>query len=151
MKTLRYMLYAAMLASLSLVSCTTAEPEPAPEQPAPAEGTDGLGEATPAEPGEGAEGAPAPEEGADTAATLEAEVKDYTFFLARLSDLDRLAVPDEGVKTAQFSSYDRKSRYDETTGKYQDWDANADAGNYLRVDPETGEAVLAEMDGPGCI
>ena len=49
---------------------------------------------------------------------MEPKVKDYSFFLNQLTDLDRLAVLDEGVRTAQWSSYDRASRYDEATGEY---------------------------------
>ncbi|HSW43955.1 MAG TPA: glycoside hydrolase family 172 protein [Phycisphaerae bacterium] len=79
------------------------------------------------------------------------KVKDYSFFLNRLIDLDGLAVLEDGIRTAQWSSYDRKSKYDEATGKYVDWDANGDSGHYIRVDEQTGEAVMAEIDGPGCI
>jgi len=81
----------------------------------------------------------------------EARVKDYSFFLEQLTDLDRLAVLEEGIRTKQWSSYDRASRYDEATGKYIKWDANGDSGHYIRTDPETGEGVMAEIDGPGCI
>lgn len=76
---------------------------------------------------------------------------DYTFFLKQLTDLDALAVGADGVYTRQFSSYDRASRYDEATGKYVNWDANGDSGHYIRIDEKTGEAVMAEMEGPGCI
>ncbi len=72
-------------------------------------------------------------------------------FLDRLIDLDRLAtLEEEGVTCKQFSSYDQRSKYDEAKNEYVDWDANGDAGNYLRVEP-SGEAVMAEMEGPGCI
>lgn len=77
--------------------------------------------------------------------------RDYAFFLERVIDLDHLPVLEEGVRCAQFSSYNRASRYDEATGKYVNWEANADSGKYLRIDSETGEAVMAEMQGPGCI
>lgn len=74
-----------------------------------------------------------------------------THFLGRLIDLDRLAtLEEEGVVCRQFSSYDPRSKYDEAKNEYVDWDANGDAGNYLRVEP-SGEAVMAEMEGPGCI
>ncbi len=75
---------------------------------------------------------------------------DYAFFLRALVDLDRLTQIDEGVTCKQFSSYDRASRYDEKTDKYINWDANGDCGQYVRTEPD-GEAVMAEMDGPGCI
>ena len=72
--------------------------------------------------------------------------------LEEMADLGRLARwPDPAYRTIQFSSYDRRSRYDETTGAQVDWDANGDAGNYIRKDPATGEGVMAEMEGPGCI
>lgn len=75
----------------------------------------------------------------------------YPDMLAHLTDLDRLPVIEPGVYCRQFSSYDRSSRYDAATDKYIAWDANGDAGQYIRVEPGTGEAVMAEMDGPGCI
>jgi hypothetical protein len=74
----------------------------------------------------------------------------YAELLRRIVDLERLAeplVPGETCK--QFSSYDRRSRLDARTGRYVDWKANVDYGNFLRRDPEG--FVLAEMDGPGCI
>ena len=52
-------------------------------------------------------------------------------------------------KTAQFSSYDRASRYDEAAGKYIRWDANGDGDGFIRK--EEGKFVFAEMTGPGCI
>lgn len=78
-------------------------------------------------------------------------VKDYAWFLNRLIDLDHLVVPENGQACKQFSSYDRASRYDEATGQYVNWDANGDSGQYVRTDPATGEGVMAEMEGPGCI
>jgi hypothetical protein len=77
-------------------------------------------------------------------------VRDYCYFLGQLTDLDRLPFLEPGVTCKQFSSYDRRSRYDEKTGQYLNWDANGDSGNYLRVE-QSNEAVLAEMNGPGCI
>jgi hypothetical protein len=75
--------------------------------------------------------------------------RDYAYFLERLVDLDRLPFLEGGVVNRQFSSYDRRSRYDAATGRYIDWDANRDAANYVRVEGQ--EIVLAEMTGPGCI
>lgn len=74
---------------------------------------------------------------------------DYSYFLRRLIDLDRLPFLEPGVTCRQFSSYDRRSTYDPETGRYVDWSANEDWGNYLRLEGE--EAVMAEMEGPGCI
>ena len=73
-------------------------------------------------------------------------------FYDRLIDLDRLATLEPpGVAAKQFSSYNRESRYDPDKDEYIGWDANGDAGYYIRVEPDTGEAVMAEMEGPGCI
>lgn len=84
------------------------------------------------------------------AALSHAAELDFSYFVRNLNDLDRLALLDEGVTCKQFSSYDRASKYDETTGKYVNWGANGDYGQYLRTEAN-GEAVMAEMDGPGCI
>jgi hypothetical protein len=74
----------------------------------------------------------------------------YIDLVHRLTDLEHLAtLPVPGEKTAQFSSYDRASRYDETTGKYIHWDANGDGDGFIRK--EGDEFVFAEMKGPGCI
>ncbi len=74
----------------------------------------------------------------------------YVDLVHRLTDLEHLAtLPPVGEKTAQFSSYDRASRYDETTGKYIRWDANGDNNGFIRK--EDGKFVFADMTGPGCI
>ena len=75
----------------------------------------------------------------------------YSDVVHRLNDLDALArLPKPGEKCAQWSSYDRRSRYDESTGKYVEWYANGDGANqYIRMEGEN--AVLAEMTGPGAI
>ena len=83
--------------------------------------------------------------------TSAAERLTYLDLVNRLTDLERLAVlPEPGEKCAQFSSYERKSRYDETTGKYLDWDANNHDGDSV-IREENGKSVLAEMPGPGVI
>jgi hypothetical protein len=74
----------------------------------------------------------------------------YVDLVSRLTDLEHLAIlPEPGEKTAQWSSYDRASQYDEKTGKYIHWDANADGDGIIRK--ENGKLVFAEMPGPGCI
>lgn len=74
----------------------------------------------------------------------------YLDLVRRLTDLDHLAtLPLPGEKTAQWSSYDRASRYDQKTDRYLHWDANGD-GNGI-IGKEDGKQVLAEMRGPGCI
>jgi len=79
--------------------------------------------------------------------------KTYTYaaLLRKLVDLDGLPYLVEGEECDQFSSYDRRSRYDEATGEYVAWDANGDRGHYIRYDAQAGEDVMAEMKGPGYI
>lgn len=67
--------------------------------------------------------------------------------LHRLIDLDRLMTPPVGERTGLFSSYDRRSRID-AGGKFVDWNANRDRGQFLR-DEADGWQVMAEIDGPG--
>jgi len=67
-----------------------------------------------------------------------------------LTDLEHLAVlPQPGETCAQWSSYDRASRYDEASGKYVNWGANGDGDKFIRR--EGDRIVMAEMQGPGCI
>jgi hypothetical protein len=74
----------------------------------------------------------------------------YVDLVGRITDLEQVSVlPVPGEKCAQFSSYDRASKYDEATGKYIRWDSNGDGGAVIRM--EGDQAVLAEMNGPGCI
>ena len=74
----------------------------------------------------------------------------YVDLVSRLTDLERLAViPEAGEQCAQWSSYDRKSRYDAAADKYIAWDANGDGDGIIRK--EGNQLVLAEMQGPGCI
>ncbi len=77
----------------------------------------------------------------------------YVELIEMLTDLERLAfLPTEGEKTLQWSSYDRSSRYDESTGKYINWEANSDGfGGKGWVRRVQDQLVLAEMKGPGCI
>jgi len=74
----------------------------------------------------------------------------YEDLVRRLTDMEHLAtLPPVGETTAQWSSYDRKSRYDAATGKYLGWDANGDNDGVIRKEGE--QFVLAEMTGPGCL
>src|SRR5215831_10790996 len=74
----------------------------------------------------------------------------YVDLVGRLTDLEYLAtVPAPGETCSQWSSYDRRSRYDAATGKYFGWDANGDGNGIIRK--EGDKLVLAEMEGPGCI
>ena len=74
----------------------------------------------------------------------------YIDLVNRLTDIEHLAtLPDAGEKCQQFSSYDRKSTYDEASGKYIEWYANGDGDGFIRKEGE--DVVLAEMKGPGVI
>lgn len=74
----------------------------------------------------------------------------YVDLVRRLTDLEYLAtLPATGEECAQWSSYDRHSRYDATSEKYVSWDANGDGDGFIRR--EGDKLVLAEMQGPGCI
>lgn len=78
------------------------------------------------------------------------ETLTYPDLVQRLTDLEYLAIlPAAGEEGSQWSSYDRRSRYDAATDKYIDWDANGDGNGIIRK--EGDKSVLAEMTGPGCI
>jgi hypothetical protein len=79
-----------------------------------------------------------------------AESLTYADLVGRLTDLERLArLPEPGERCAQWSSYDRASRYDAATGRYVAWDANGDGDGFIRK--EGSQVVMAEMEGPGCL
>lgn len=66
-----------------------------------------------------------------------------------LIDLQRLTkLPDPAYTTKQFSSWDRASK-----SPTQEWFANADCGQYLRIEEKDGrqEHVMMDADGPGAI
>jgi hypothetical protein len=74
----------------------------------------------------------------------------YIDLVNRLTDLEHLAtLPAPGEKCVQWSSYDRRSKYDQASGKYVDWSANGDGDGIIRK--ENGEIIFAEMEGPGVI
>jgi len=82
--------------------------------------------------------------------SFSAETLSYIDLVDRLTDLEHVAVlPEAGEKCAQWSSYDRKSRYDAATGEYLVWGANGDGTGYIRK--EGDKLVLAEMEGPGVL
>ena len=73
----------------------------------------------------------------------------YVDLVNCLTDLERLAVlPRPGERCAQFSSFERDSRYDTATERYLDWGGNPDE-DFVRK--EGGKLILAEMEGPGVI
>jgi hypothetical protein len=82
--------------------------------------------------------------------TRGAETLTYADLVDRMINLSRLAVlPAPGEKCAQWSSYDRNSKYDVKSGKYVDWGANGDNAGCIRK--EGKQIVMAEMEGPGCL
>ena len=67
------------------------------------------------------------------------ETLSYADLVKRMTDLERLAVlPAAGRDVPQWSSYDRASKYDETTGKYVHWDANGDGNGIIRTRRRAG-------------
>ena len=61
----------------------------------------------------------------------------YVDLVNRLTDLEQIAVlPAAGETCAQCSSYDRASKYDESTGKYVAWDANGDGQGVISKEGE---------------
>ena len=69
--------------------------------------------------------------------------------LAEMTDLSALAeFPDPPFTCRQFSSYDRAAE-----SPAENWFANADRGQYLRVEERDGrkEYVMMDADGPGAI
>ena len=74
----------------------------------------------------------------------------YIDLIGRLTDLEHLAtLPIPGEKCAQWSSWDRRSRYDAASGEYVNWAANGDGTGIIRK--EGDELVFAEIEGPGVI
>ena len=72
----------------------------------------------------------------------------YVDLVKRLTDLEYLAtLPAPGEQCAQWSSYDRASRYDAATGKYVAWDANGDGDGIIRKEGE--QAGLGRDGRPG--
>ncbi len=83
-------------------------------------------------------------------AAVAAEKLSYPMLVKRMIDLEMLSVlPAQREGCAQWSSFDRASRFDAATGKYVRWDANGDGNGIIRREGDV--EVLAEMDGPGCI
>jgi hypothetical protein len=67
---------------------------------------------------------------------------DFSSFVRDLIDLDKLPLLEDGVTCREWTSFDRN--------EYKSPGSNGDCGQYIRVEPN-GEAVMAEMNGPGCI
>jgi len=74
----------------------------------------------------------------------------YLKLINRISDLEYLAtIPKEKELSGSFSSYDRRSIYDNNNQKYIDWHANSDGRGYIRK--EGDDIVVFEKNGPGVI
>ena len=74
----------------------------------------------------------------------------YVDLINRLTDLEHLAtLPAPGENCAQWSSYDRRSRYDPASGKYVAWSANGDGAGIIRK--EGDKLIFAEIEGPAVI
>lgn len=70
--------------------------------------------------------------------------------LEKMTNLRKLAeVPTVEERSGTFSSYDRSSKYDESTGHYIDWAANDDGDGIICQ--ENDESVVVELEGPGVI
>lgn len=72
----------------------------------------------------------------------------YLDLVNRMITSRHLCVGNTQEKTAEFTSYDRASRYE--NGEYLNWAANGDGGQYI-ADTDDGGCLIAEMDGPGYI
>jgi hypothetical protein len=73
--------------------------------------------------------------------------------IEEMTDLSALAsFPSPAYTCKQFSSYDRKSK-SAATPTTEDWFANGDAGQYLRVEERAGrkEYVMMDAAGPGAV
>ncbi|MHC4637116.1 MAG: hypothetical protein ACYTBV_06365, partial [Planctomycetota bacterium] len=74
----------------------------------------------------------------------------YDDLVRRLYDLELLVRPPvPGEKSGNWSSFDRGAKFNEKTGHYEDWAANADGRGF--ISKEGDEIVVAQMKGPGVI
>lgn len=86
---------------------------------------------------------------ASTGRTDDAGIITTKSLLAEMTDLAGLAeFPSPAYTCKQFSSYDRAAR-----SPAENWFANGDCGQYLRVEERDGrkEHVMMDTDGPGAI
>lgn len=75
----------------------------------------------------------------------------YVDLVGSLTNLERLAqLPSSGETSAEWTSRDRASSYNSSTGQYLNWGANDDGRGFIRTQADGG-IVMAEMTGPGCI
>lgn len=77
--------------------------------------------------------------------------RSYVDLIGTLTNLERLAeLPLAGEKSAEWTSRDRASTYNPSTGQYVNWGANDDFSGNLGTQPDGG-LILAQMNGPGCL
>ena len=79
----------------------------------------------------------------------EASMVTIDSLLTEMTDLAGMAeFPNPAYTCKQFSSYDRKSK-----SPTEDWFANGDCGQYLRVENKNGrqEYVMMDAEGPGAV
>ena len=74
----------------------------------------------------------------------------YMSLIHRLTDPDLLLTRHPEECAGEWSSGDRRSRYDAQTDTYLDWAANDDGTGYIERLPDDS-LVIARMEGPGCI
>ena len=80
----------------------------------------------------------------------ESQTLTYEDVISKIYDLPALAnLPEKGEKGALFSSYDRRTKYDEKSDTYIDWNANIDSVGLVRKEGEY--SVLADIKGPGAV
>lgn len=76
----------------------------------------------------------------------------YSSLVDKLTNMRAIAkLPKKGEKSEMWSSYDRESKIDSSTGEYINWAANIDGLEPQYIRKEGENEVLAEMDGPGAI
>jgi hypothetical protein len=74
----------------------------------------------------------------------------YRNLVEKLYDMENLStIPQIGEYSGNFSSYDRRSKYDATTNTYIQWDANSDGSGFIRKEGE--DIVIFDKNGPGVI
>jgi hypothetical protein len=74
----------------------------------------------------------------------------YPDLVSRLTDLGRRAISIvEGEKPAVSTSHDRRSRYNEAPGRYENWTADGDSRGRIRR--EDSDLVTVDLEGPGVV
>ena len=74
----------------------------------------------------------------------------YQDIVKRTYDMSYLATkPRPGEGGQEVTSTDPSAIYNEATGQYENWDANADNTGYVGVNPDNGYRILADLEGPG--